>query len=533
MKGPAIILALLLSFLSGCTDTEQGSQTVRDQPRVSELPTQQSNVRSSEKTGADLSATADLADESGTSSAVKGSTSDQQEIVDPQVPQAVAEVGQYRLPDDRPSLDEARLRNAGISVIRSKHLVLLTDVPENLVSELPAVADELFVVLESALGKLRPARDQSDFQVTGCLMEAAERFESAGLMPDSEIIIRHGRHLNYRFWMRNPPSDYYRRHLLLHEFTHCFMMCEFGMQDIPPLWYTEGLPEYFATHLMAAQSSDHSSTVFGVLPGSTDAFHGWGRISELRRSFDNRPALEAIDAGFTSLKAVMSPPDSVFLADSKYAHAWALYWLLQHHPSYQPLFEPLRRVRRGTDYLQIISAVSEEEWNALAVDWLLTLDSITEGFDLSRSFPTRSAKRLTGNLDLNQGETTISVQADSEWQYSGLLFRTGQKISIHASGTFRVAQDPRPWISEPQGITIDYFRGRALGELCAILVAPDGSLATRRISIGRQHEFNVPFDSQLWLQLNDSAALRQDNEGHAEVTISADVDSGLSPSQNN
>lgn len=149
--------------------------------------------------------------------------------------------GHTRLADDRPALNESQLAAEGIKVYRSRHLVLLTDCPAEQAESLPGLADALFAVLETRLGRLLPAPDGADFQVTGCLMDAEERFRRAGLLPEIEFSIRHGRHLNYRFWMRNQATDYYRRHLLLHEFTHCFMSCEYGMRDIPPLWYTEGI----------------------------------------------------------------------------------------------------------------------------------------------------------------------------------------------------------------------------------------------------------------------------------------------------
>jgi hypothetical protein len=82
-----------------------------------------------------------------------------------------------------------------------------------------------------------------------------------------------------------------------------------------------------------------------------------------------------------------------------------------------------------------------------------------------------------------------------------------------------VHDKPRPWISEPQGITIDYVYGRPLGETTAILVAPDGSFCSGRIPIGREASLTAPVDSELWLQINDSANSRSDNSDSASVEI--------------
>ena len=120
------------------------------------------------------------------------------------------QAGEFRLPDDRPALDRARLQASGLNVVESKRLVLVTDLPLDVVKQLPPLADALFEELEQQLGPLLPSRDGRDFQVTGYLMDARERFEQAGVLPSEDYPIRHGRHLGYRFWMYNQTADYYQ-----------------------------------------------------------------------------------------------------------------------------------------------------------------------------------------------------------------------------------------------------------------------------------------------------------------------------------
>ena len=136
---------------------------------------------------------------------------------------AIAQPPQFRLPDDRPELDRAALIAQGFAIVESEHLLLVTDLPEDDVKSLPSLADALFAELEAKLGKRAPAEDGREFQVTGFLIQAAERFEQAGLLPPKEFVLRHGCNVGYRFWLNSQTEDYYRRHLLLHEFTHCFM----------------------------------------------------------------------------------------------------------------------------------------------------------------------------------------------------------------------------------------------------------------------------------------------------------------------
>ena len=48
------------------------------------------------------------------------------------------------------------------------------------------------------------------------------------------------------FWLFDQPTDYYVRHLLLHEGTHVFMVSFLG--GCGPGWYMEGTAELLGTH---------------------------------------------------------------------------------------------------------------------------------------------------------------------------------------------------------------------------------------------------------------------------------------------
>ena len=420
----------------------------------------------------------------------------------------------FRLPDDRPRLDPQTLQAAGLRVLQARHLVLVTDAAEADVQGLPELADGLFNALQQQLPPLRPAQNNSDFQVTGFLMDAPERFTAAGLLPDGDFVIRHGRHLGYSFWMRNQPSAYYRRHLLLHEFIHCWMMCEAGMRDIPPLWFTEGLAEYFATHTTNPQQ-------FGILPRQLDGFEGWGRIALLHEHAFGKlgyPAetITPEPSGLT-LQHVLYPTDNSFTSDLRYAQAWALVWLLRNHPELKGPFAAVNRTRNGRDFQAAFKNIDNKTRERLAVVWLLMLDSLEEGFDEQRSFP--QLHPSWKSLSSSSPETTLQITADRSWQPSGIHTTSELALELTATGRCTVHDQPRPWISEPQGITISYHRQRPLGELTAIIIPRDPTEPARRTSVGRNTTLMLPANTELWLQINDTETARAENTGHYEVRI--------------
>ncbi len=411
-----------------------------------------------------------------------------------------------RLPDDRPSLDINGLRGFGLQVMSSRHLVLVTDLPEDQVQELPALADQLYEQLCRELGPPAPAADGSEFQLTGFLMAAEERFAAAGLLPPEKYVIRHGRHLGYRFWMRDQTSDYYRRHLLLHEFVHCFMMCETGMSDIPPLWFTEGVAEFYATHRQEPFRA-------GVVPDSEAGFEGWGRIRELREQ------LRVADADVL-LRDVLQPADSRFVSELKYAQGWALFWMMQRHPELQQSFRPFLKVRSRRQFERAAAGLAADTIARLHPTWLLVLDSLTDGFDEMRSFPQLHPEWEDWSAVAPAQD--VFVRADQNWQASGLTFERPTRIRISAQGRCILSRAGGDWESEPQGITIDFIAGQPLGQLMAMAVPTQPGGVPERISVGPAATLLIPGGCELWLRINDLESSRADNADGYQVRISAE-----------
>ena len=427
----------------------------------------------------------------------------------------------FRLADDRPKLNREELLAHGLRMVESRHLLLVTDLPEESVADLPPLADALFTALEQRLGKLAPNIAGAEFQVTGFLMDARDRFDRAGVLPPEEYPIRHGRHLGYQFWMNNQPADYYRRHLLLHEFVHCFLMCEYGMNDIPALWYTEGIAEYFATHRLHAEVAQSE---FGILPTTEKGFDGWHRIAEVRRHFDKEPSATGELSNIISLQTVLHPPDTVFLADSKYANAWALVWLINHHPELRLEFAGLAHCRTQQQFNDAMSKISPATLLLMNQIWPLYLDGLEEASETTVRFPLKEPltplKTAIANSQ-NALPMELRLEADKQWVSTGLELTAGEEISIQCKDQYVVGKTTKPWNSEPDGITIDYVHGCPLGQVIGAIVSNDGAESTRRIPIGASKTLRSPIDGILWLQINDRWSDRAENAGSVVVQIAA------------
>lgn len=419
--------------------------------------------------------------------------------------QSTSETNRYRIPDDRPDVNSVRLAANGIREYESRHLLLLTDLPEEQVAALPAHVDALFAELEAHFGPLPHAADGAPFQVTGHLIGETARFEAAELMPPADFSFDHGMHLNYRFWLHDQSDDYYRRHLLFHEFVHCFMTCEVGMSDLPPLWYFEGLAELFATHRLRKGKLE-----FGVMPDTFHGFEGWGRISEIRRRCELRSA--GTDSGIPSMTDVTPQTVTSFADEVGYPFAWAFAWFIHNHPKHCDAFVPLRKERRFASIHQLFQQATREEFHQISTDWMLFVDVLIEGFDPDRSFAVRENN--------SQSPDAFDISADQGWQHCGVSAAGGQNIVVQGEGRVTLANLPKPWASEPQGVSIQYHRGVPLGKLIGIWVSHDGRRISRRQSIGRHAELTAPFDGELWLQINDSAASRADNDGQYRISVS-------------
>lgn len=422
----------------------------------------------------------------------------------------IAERTLYRTSQPDPQLNPTRLAAAGIHAVESERLILLTDRDPASVRDIPPLADALFNVLEQQCGQLRPAPSGAPFRAIGYLMADMERFQAAGLVPNAVLDMRHGEQSGYRFWAHDQQTDYYRRHLVLHEFVHAYMTVDTAQGDVPERWFIEGAAEFFATHFVSADPPE-----FGVIPTTFEGFEDWGRISAIRRRRHDRPSKEIELQELPSLEDVFNENTGEGGEDGKYSWWWALAWMLSEHPEYSASWNKLCHCRGTAEFQQDMSELMETKGRRLRTDWLLFVESLSESFDTERSFPIHGPVATSSRIE-------VTLSAEKGWQDTGWELMPGESISLSCSGQCVLNETTGPWIAEPNGITLEYNQGCPIGEVVAVLVTSDGQSVSRRIKVGLNGQITATQPSRLWLQINDDAGQRSNNSGEYVVSIQSE-----------
>ena len=143
--------------------------------------------------------------------------------------------------------------------------------------------------------------------MTAYIIQDKDAFRRAGLLPESLPPFLHGYQREAEMWVYEQPSDYYRRHLLLHEGTHAFMKWALG--GAGPPWYMEGMAELLATHRW-----QDGNLVLGTFPQHRDETPYLGRIKIIREEM-------AAGRGKT-LEEIMRYDDRAHLNVEPYAWCW-------------------------------------------------------------------------------------------------------------------------------------------------------------------------------------------------------------------
>ncbi len=415
----------------------------------------------------------------------------------------------YRPSDTRPKHNDAYLAGIGIKRYASKHLILYTDIKPQKAAGLPKLVDQLYADLEAYFGPLPPDREGSVFQMTGYIMAEPRLFRESDLLPDDLPGFNHGRHRGAEFWLNDQEFDYYRRHLMLHEATHCFMTITRLHPSVPPVWYMEGMAEFFGTHSLKPDGT----AKFRLMPDNKEAFGGLGRILLVKT--------EVEEGRFLTLDQVFQLSPNDFSKNESYAWSWAMCQFLAAHPKYGKRFQELGNAPTKLNFLRGFDRAFKAEQDNMRTEWALFAHALDHGY-----------QNAPAAIDFQPGQAmtagaskTLEVQANRGWQSTAVLVEQGKKYTLSASGQFTLAQTPKPWVSEADGISFRYFDNRPLGQLLGcIRTQSSTSIATaltmRRVfACGANHTFIAPQTGTLYLRLNDRWDQLSDNTGITTVQL--------------
>jgi hypothetical protein len=397
-------------------------------------------------------------------------------------------------------VDETRAAAAGIRKLTGKHVVIYTDAKSSpAIDSLPTIFD--LAVPQWAEYFNVPDDKYNHWQARGFLIRDRETFEALGLMPPVQQDFPNGISVGRDFWLYAQPSDYYTRHLMLHEGTHVFMQSFLG--GCGPGWYMEGTAELFGTH---RYDERYKQLTLRVMPKDRDDVPMWGRIKLVNT---------AAQQGTHPLPGVLEIDNSRQMGDDLYAWCWALCKFLDSHPRYRDRFRNLQNNVTAPDFNDRFRNAYRGHWADLQAEWLAFIESLDYGYNFERTaIDFRRGKPLTQ-------PAKVQIEADRGWQSSGLRLEAGKKYHLAATGRYEVANDGRPWPCEPGGITIDYHDGRPLGMLVAAINGnAKGATLADTIPVGLDATITPAASGTLYLRVNDSPARLDDNRGSLNVTIS-------------
>lgn len=401
-----------------------------------------------------------------------------------------------------PKIDEERVAAAGIRKIAGKHLTLYTDLPES-----PAI-EELPQVFDAAISQWAEyfdidAATAASWQQVGYLMQDKTRFVTAGLLPDDLPSFLHGYQRGSELWLYEQPSEYYRRHLLLHEGTHGFMKRFLG--GAGPPWYMEGTAELLGTHRWQNERLE-----LRWFPEDKELTSFWGRIKVVQ---------DEVRAGSgRDIVNILRFDKTAHLQVEPYAWCWAAAVFFDSHPAYRERFRELRKFAPDDTltFSQRFYDSLQDDWPSVARQWHVFIANLDYGYDVAREAidpkpavdlrppvrPSRSQPIAAGNrpaIDLKRVRSTSSKPAVAiNWRISrrsGGASRTALRSVItrdyrwascwEQSSTSRLRMaEPCRWFRQTRSGWVASFRSkRAAHCICELTTRQQNSKTTRVHSI--------------------------------------------------
>lgn len=404
-----------------------------------------------------------------------------------------------------PPIDEDRVAAAGIRQLEGKHVTIFTDLPSAPgVDELPRIFD---LAIKPWCEYFGVGADRvEDWKARAYLMDRRELFEQTGLLPEDLPRFGHGYSQQGQLWLFDQPSNYYRRHLLLHEGTHLFMQTY--LRGMGPPWYSEGMAELFGTHRW--QDGELRLRYF---PQNRDEVPYWGRIKIVKTEY----AAER----WLSIDQITEFGPTAHLDVEPYGWCWAIAAFLDGHPQFSERFRHLtRHVDDSPRQLtQRFHDLFRSDARQLMEQWRMFVANLEYGYDIQREAVCYEPAAF--DRDATSG---VEIQADRGWQSTGLVVSPGTTYVLEASGRYQLDEEPKIWWCEPGGVTIRYHDGYPLGMLLAGVSDQTKPLSgmtpladPQPIGLRRELQFDRP--GTLFLRINDSPADLENNRGQARVEL--------------
>lgn len=348
-----------------------------------------------------------------------------------------------------------------------------------------------------------------------------ERWSQLGMfkrIPSGQL--QDGIQLGDDLFVAEQKSPYYRRLLFLHEATHWIMHHWQGGQGAP--WLAEGMADYLGTHRIA-----DGKLQLGIFPDTPKEVPYWGRIALIQ---------DAIAKGSApNLSEIMTFPDMLTDRMERYSWSWAATTFFQTHPQFVSEFKSL--YQGPLDYQFVASNRFYESisatWPGLSIQWRSFVDDLDFGLS-----PTQTALVLDtdhSKRSIASAPSTIPIDAHRGWQVATPIVQALSKHTARAEGRIiirsRSTSDEKlerapsnlPWESEPNGVTIEYYRGYPIGALIGTWASIEGEHPSKpweRFLIGKGRDLPVPErDSILLLRVNDRPSGVRDNAGEYTVTL--------------
>jgi hypothetical protein len=409
---------------------------------------------------------------------------------------------------------EAVARRAGFRLLEGRRLVLITDRPArdgDGVAELPTVFERAFEVWCAHYG-MEPA-NHPDWRCFGCLVVDRERFRVAGLLPDTLPPFENGFCDRNRFWLMDQSNPAYRRHLLLHEGVHAFTLT---LRELAtPVWYTEGIAEYLATHRLECDGGEQSFA-WAPIPARPDDVEQLGRIEKLRDScaMGRMPSLGDVLG--------LAVEEHGTIAD--YAASWAAVAMFANHPAYARGFAALERGPLGPGFNDRLAALPGWDPARAARDYAAFTSEIDYGWDFSRL-----AIDWSPGLPF-AGLVTLPVDASRGWQNTDAAATAGRRYAFTATGRVGLGTLTDPTTGqvtelegEADGISLEWYRGHPTGRLLIgqwVTRPTDGGQPRFEVlASGGRGELTAVADGPLYLRLNGPPGRLAARDGTISVVV--------------